>query len=90
MTFFYFLSLKNDVNVTSKRNKQKNFEKKIYFFVGIVKVNDENSRGLDADLDPYQNVIDPQHCFCGIVGSGSNPDPTFFIEKTVKFWQFYF
>jgi hypothetical protein len=35
---FDFLSLKNDVNVPSKSNKQNNF------FVGVLKVNDENSR----------------------------------------------
>ncbi len=34
-----FLSLKNDVNVSSKSNKQKNL-----FFGGVFKVNDENSR----------------------------------------------
>ncbi len=38
-----FLSLKNDVNVPSKSNKQENFIKNL-FFVGILKVNDENSR----------------------------------------------
>jgi hypothetical protein len=47
------------------------------FFVGILKVNDENSRirirvririysqrhgSADPDPDPYQNVMDPQHC----------------------------
>jgi hypothetical protein len=43
--FFYFLSLKNDVNVHSKRNKHKNLreKKKILFFVGILKVTDEKS-----------------------------------------------
>ncbi len=38
-----FLSLKNDVNVPSKSNKQKKLEEK-KFFVGVLKVNDENSR----------------------------------------------
>jgi hypothetical protein len=42
VTLFDFLSLKNDVNVPSKRNKQKNCRKNL-FFVGILKVNDENS-----------------------------------------------
>jgi hypothetical protein len=37
-----FLSLKNDVNVPSKRNKRK--RKKITFFVGVFKISDENSR----------------------------------------------
>ncbi len=38
-----FLSFKNDVNVPSKINKQRNFRKKIVF-VGLLKVNEENSR----------------------------------------------
>ena len=67
------LSLKNDVNVPSKSNKQKNFFLNL-FFVGVLKVNDENSRigsesgsisqrhvSADPDPDPYQNVMDPQH-----------------------------
>jgi hypothetical protein len=33
---------------------QKNFYFKNYFFVGILKVND--------DPDPHQNVMDPQFC----------------------------
>jgi hypothetical protein len=40
---FDFLSLKNVVYVPSKSNKGKNFSKN-YFFVGVLKVNDENSR----------------------------------------------
>ncbi len=38
-TLFDFLSLKNDVNVPSTKVFYKN-----YFLVGILKVNDENSR----------------------------------------------
>jgi hypothetical protein len=45
LTFYDFLSVKNDVNVPSKSNKQKNLEKKIVF-VGVLKTNDENSRIL--------------------------------------------
>jgi hypothetical protein len=37
-----FLSLKNDVNVPSKSNKQKNFFNS--FFAGVLKVNNEKSR----------------------------------------------
>jgi hypothetical protein len=37
-----FLSLKNDINVASKRNKQTDFEKKTNF--GILKVSDENPK----------------------------------------------
>ncbi len=60
-----FLSLKIDVNVPSKRNKQK------IIFVGILKVNDKIA---DPDPDPLvigtdprnrirANVTDPQHWF---------------------------
>ncbi len=41
--YFGLLSLKNDVNVPSKSNKQKDFFL-TSFFVGILKVNDENIR----------------------------------------------
>ena len=65
MTLFDFLSLKNNVYVPSKSNKQKIVLKNL-FFAGILKVNDENSRiriqDPDADPDPPQNVMDPQHC----------------------------
>ncbi len=71
---FDFLSLKNDVNVPSKSNKQKNFFKLV--FVGVLKVNNENSwirirrsgSGSISQMhgsaypDPYQNVMDPHHC----------------------------
>jgi hypothetical protein len=43
---------------------QKKFIKKIVF-VGILKVNDENSQrhgSAGPDPDPHQNVIDPKHC----------------------------
>jgi hypothetical protein len=63
-------SLKNFVNAPSKSNKQK--MKKKLFFVGILRVNDENSRIRSQDpdpnpdplvsgTDPHQNVMDPQH-----------------------------
>ncbi len=39
-----FLSLKNDVNVPTKSNKPKNLEKKLFFFVDVLKVIDENNR----------------------------------------------
>jgi hypothetical protein len=42
-SLYDFLSLKNDVNVPSKSIKQKNLGKKLVF-VGILKINDENSR----------------------------------------------
>jgi hypothetical protein len=64
--FFYFFSLKNDVNEPSKIKIQKIFFSN-YFFVGVLNVNDENSRirirtisqrhgSADPDLDPHQNV----------------------------------
>ncbi len=62
-----FLSLKNDVNVTSKRNKHKKVKN---IFLGILKVTNEGSIRRygceDQDLypDPYQNVTDPKHGFC--------------------------
>jgi hypothetical protein len=43
LLLFDFLSLKNDVKVPSKSNKQKKPFFKLVFF-GILKVNDENSR----------------------------------------------
>ncbi len=57
------LSLKNDVNVASKSNKQKNF------FVAVLKVTDElagsgsgsiSRRYGSANPDPYQKVADLQ------------------------------
>jgi hypothetical protein len=65
MALFDFLSLKNDINVPSKSNNQKNCVKN-YFFAGILKVNDENSRiririHFSEDPDPPQNFMDPEH-----------------------------
>jgi hypothetical protein len=45
VTLFDFLSLKKDVNVPSKSKKQnKKLGTKNSFFVGFLKVKDENSR----------------------------------------------
>jgi hypothetical protein len=41
--FFYFLPLKTDVKVPSKSSMRKNFLQHS-FFVGVLKVNDENRR----------------------------------------------
>jgi hypothetical protein len=49
--------LKNDVNVPSKSNKQKNLEKNISFY-------DENPEP-DPNGSGYQNVTDPQHWYLG-------------------------
>jgi hypothetical protein len=51
VTLFDFLSLKNDVNLASKSNKQKKKCKKLVF-AGILKVNDENIRIRIQDPDP--------------------------------------
>jgi hypothetical protein len=78
VTFFDFLSLKNDVNVPSKSNKQKKLCSKSNFLLASG-VSDENrirppgsgsesgsgsigQRHGSADPDPHQNVMDPQHC----------------------------
>jgi hypothetical protein len=43
LTSYVFLSLKNDVNVPSKSNRQKKLDKKL-FLITILKVTEENSR----------------------------------------------
>jgi hypothetical protein len=45
--------MKTDVNVPSKSNKQKNFENKNLFFVGILSATDEKK--LDPEPDPNQD-----------------------------------
>ncbi len=72
VTLFDFLSLKNDVNVPSKSNKQKKLCKKISFLLAswrsmtkIAGSGSTNQRhgSADPDPDPPQNVMDPQHWF---------------------------
>ncbi len=70
MTLFEFLSLKNDVNVASKRHKQKNCVKKLVFLLAswrsMTKIEGSGSisqRHVSPDPDPPQNVMDPQHWF---------------------------
>jgi hypothetical protein len=62
VTLFDFLSLKNDINVPSKSNKQKIV--KNWFFAGILKVNDEKRRiriqDPDLDPDPLVRSMDPR------------------------------
>ncbi len=57
-----FLSLKTDVNVPSKSNKKKNFWKENLFFVWHFKSHwrKKQDPNPDRELDPYQNVTDPQ------------------------------
>ena len=70
--FFTFLFLKNDVNVASKSNKQKNCVKTLVFCLHLEgqwwKWQDPDpgsgsisQRHGSADPDPPQNVMDPQH-----------------------------
>jgi hypothetical protein len=59
VTLFDFLSLKNYVNIASKSISRKNCVKKLVF-VGILKVNDENSRIRMQDPDPLVRGMDPR------------------------------
>jgi hypothetical protein len=63
VTLFDFIFLKNNVNLPSKSNKQKNFVKKLVFcWHREGQFNDENSRRHgSADPDPHLNVMDPEH-----------------------------
>ncbi len=74
-----FLSSKNDVNVPSKSNKQKNCIEKIRFLLAswrfmTKKANSGSAFGSinqkhgSADPDPHQNVMDPEHLFFGGAG----------------------
>ncbi len=63
------MSLKKDVELPPKSDKQKKLEKII--FIVILKVNGKRSRIRvrirsqrygSADPEPYQNVTDPEHC----------------------------
>jgi hypothetical protein len=49
-----------DVNVPSKSNKQKNFEMTEIAGSGSIC---QRHGSADPDLDPHQNVMDPQHCW---------------------------
>jgi hypothetical protein len=57
--------------VISKKLREKN-----NFFVDVLKVTDEIARSGSisqrygsADPDPYQNFMDPQHCFENLVSN---------------------
>ncbi len=80
LLLFDFLSLKNDVNVPSKSNKQKKFKKIISFLLAywrsMTKIAGSGSESgsirqrhgsEDTDPDPYQNVLDPQHWLYSIM-----------------------
>jgi hypothetical protein len=68
VTLFDFLSLKNDVNVASKSNKQKKLWRKIIFFADILKVNDENIRIRIQDPGSRSGSISQRH-------GSADPDP---------------
>ncbi len=61
-----YLSLKTDVNVPSKSNKQNNFLKNSFLFASwrsMPKIAGSISqRHGSADPDPQQNIMDPEHC----------------------------
>ncbi len=77
VTSFWLLSLKNDVNVPSKSNKQQNFQKNSFLLAswrsmkkisGFVSASGSisqrhRSADPDPDPDPHQTVMDPQHGF---------------------------
>ncbi len=72
VTSLWLFSLENNVNVPSKSNKQKKLYKKISFLLAswrsMTKIAGSGSisqshGSADPDPDPYQNVMDPEHCF---------------------------
>jgi hypothetical protein len=65
-TVFLTLSLKNDVNVPSKSNKQKNVDIFFYFLLASCQpLTKKAGSGCQCygspDPEPYQNVTDPEH-----------------------------
>ncbi len=61
-----FLSMKNDVNVPSKSNKQKNLHLEGHWPKSRIRISEETN----PEPEPYQNVTDPEHWFlntCGLV-----------------------
>ena len=63
VTSLWLYSLKNDVNVPSKSNKQKNFRLTSWRSLTKITGSGTNSQRYgSADPDPYQNFMDAQHC----------------------------
>jgi hypothetical protein len=56
----------NDVHVPSKSNKQKKQFQKKMFFVGVLKVNNENSRIRRPDPDPLVRGTDLDQNVTGV------------------------
>ncbi len=62
LLYDFIFDLKNDVNIPSKSNKQKNIEKS-----SLTKIAGSGSvsqlyGSANSDSDPYKNVTDLQHC----------------------------
>ncbi len=62
MTFYDFLSLKNDVSVPSKIKKLKKSELFLRLEGHCRKEQDADQRYGFAIPDPNQNITDPEHC----------------------------
>ncbi len=66
VTLFLYCSFKNDVNLPSKSNKQKNFTKNL-FFVGNLMVNDNSRSGSESgsrSISQRQGSTDPDPLKC--------------------------
>ena len=74
LTFYEFISLKNDVNIALKSYKQRTFKTKKRSLTKIARSGSGSvsQRYGFANPDPYQNVTDPQHwillCDCLVAG----------------------
>ncbi len=77
VTSFDFLSLKYDVNVPSKSNKQKTWRKKNLILLtswrSPTKIAGPNPDPLDTGMDPHQNFMDTQQ-WKRIKGSVMDPE----------------
>jgi hypothetical protein len=77
VTFYDFLSLKNDVTVASNSNKQKRLCKKIIIFIAILKVTDENSMFQSCIRIRMCLSADPVRNKMSLI-----PNTGFFIDST--------
>ncbi len=83
MTSFWLFIVKNDKNVLSKSNIQKNLLKKVSFLLAsgrsMMKIAGSGSVSIgqshgSPDPDPHQDVMDPQHCYGLNSNLCSNPN----------------
>ncbi len=86
----YFSQWPSRRQQNSKSNKQKNYENKILFFVGILSATDKKAESVSqwyrsVDPDPYQNVTDLQHYFYSVCfrDQSSNLD---FLGTFISWW----